>query len=401
MRRIFGMALLGAALLGALVWALWPQPMSVDLGRVERGSMSGIITGQGVTRVRAPHAITAPIGGALLRAPVEAGDAVIAGESVIAIISPADPGLMDARARAQAEAGVAEAEAALALAETNLRRAETALTHARSELDRAQALAESGTIARRLLEDIDATHTAAIEGRDAAQAQRELARATLARAQAQLMGPETLIDPTVPPGECCVRLVAPVSGVVLEVTDQSARMVQPGSPILIIGDLADLEIELDLLSSDAVRVPPDARALIERWGGDTTLEARLRRVEPSAFTRVSALGIEEQRVRLRLDLLSPPDERPGLGAGFRVQVHLIIWEAQDVLRLPQAALFRQDDGWAVFTAREGRAVLTPVQIARQAGGWAEVVQGLDAGSEVVLYPASALSDGAAIIARAQ
>ncbi|MCC5974476.1 MAG: HlyD family efflux transporter periplasmic adaptor subunit, partial [Rubellimicrobium sp.] len=290
---------LGAlALAGGMVWALWPQPVPVDLAPVTRGPMQGAVAAQGVTRVRNSYAITAPIAGTTTRSPVEIGDEVVAGQSVVAVIQPADPALMDARSRAQAEAAVAEAEAAVALAETNLRQAESALDHAASDLERTRALADRGIIARRMLEDIEAAHTSALQTREAASAQLDLHRASLVRAEAQLMGPQSVFDTTAEPGECCLRILAPQTGIVLDVTDQSARPVQPGSPLLVIGDLDEMEIELDLLSDDAVRVPAGARALIDRWGGESVLEARLRRIEPAAFTRVSALGIEEQRVRL-------------------------------------------------------------------------------------------------------
>jgi len=397
--RKTGFGLLGLLLLGALVWALWPQPQMVDLATVTRGPMQGTILAQGVTRVREPYAITAPITGTATRSPVEVGDAVSAGASVVAVIQPADPALMDARTRAQAEATVDEAHAALALAETNLRQAETGLAHAETQLERSRALAERGIIAQRILEDIEAAHQTAEQTRAAAVSQLELNRATLIRAQAQLLGPQALFDPAAEPGECCVQILAPQTGIVLAVTDQSARLVQAGSPLLTIGNLDEMEIELDLLSTDAVRVPQGALAQIERWGGEGELTARLRRIEPAAFTRVSALGIEEQRVRLRLDLLTPPADRPGLGEGFRVHVRLIIWEEASVLQVPQAALFRQGAGWAVFVEDQGRARLQPVRIGREAAGQAEVLDGLTDGDRVVLYPSSTLVDDVRVAAR--
>jgi len=399
MMRKLGLGLIGAALAGALVWALWPQPTPVDLATVTRGPMQGTIQAQGVTRVRAPYAIAAPITGTVTRSPVEVGDTVQAGETVVAVIQPADPALMDARARAQAEAAVAEAQAAVALAETNLRQAETELVHAATQLERGRTLAARGTIAQRMLEDIEATYQAAAQARAAAESQLDLNRATLDRAQAQLMGPQALFDPSAGPGECCQRILAPQTGIVLAVSDRSARLVQAGAPLLTIGNLDEMEVELDLLSADAVRVPPHARAIIERWGGVGELEARLRRIEPAAFTRVSALGIEEQRVRLRLDLLTPPEDRPGLGEGFRVHARLILWHEEAVLQVPQAALFRHGTGWAAFVEEAGRAHLRPLQIGRQANAHAEILDGLAEGARVVLYPGSTLTDGAAITAR--
>lgn len=394
--RKIGFSLLGLALAGAVAWALWPKPALVDLGQVTRGPMQGIIAAEGKTRVREPYAITAPITGTLSRLPVQVGDRVVAGETVVAVIRPPDPAFMDARSRAQAEAAVAEAEAAVALSETNRAQAETALAHATREYDRGKALAERGTIPPQMLDDLQARFDTARQALAAAQSQLDLTRAALTRAKAQMLGPEGADGTGRSADECCLSLLAPQSGIVLEVADQSARLVQAGSPILTIGDLDEMEIELDLLSSDAVQVPPGARAIVDRWGGDTPLEARLRRIDPAAFTRVSALGIEEQRVRLWLDLLTPPEARVGLGDGFTVHLRLILWQAHDLSQVPQAAVFRQGDGWAVFARVDGRARLTPVSIGRQSEGMAEVLGGLEDGAEVVLYPAATLEDGARI-----
>jgi len=397
--RKAGIGLGGLALAGALVWAMWPDPVAVDMAVVTRGPMQVTISAEGITRVREPYAITAPITGTITRSPVQVGDAVVRGESVVAVIQPAEPALMDARSRLQAEAAVTEAEAAVRLAEANVVRAESDLAHAGSQLERNRVLVERGTVARRMLEDMEQAHVSATQVLSAARSELDLHRATLARMQAQLMGPSAVQMPVNGTESCCVRIVAPQTGIVLDVADPSARLVQAGAPLLSIGDIADLEIELDLLSADAVRVPPQARAIVERWGGDTVLEAQVRRIEPAAFTRVSALGIEEQRVRLRLDFLTPPEARAGLGDRFRVFVRLILWEGDAIAQLPQSALFRHDGGWAVFRVEAGRAVLTPVEIGRQAGGRAELLGGLAEGVAVVLYPATSLNDGARVVAR--
>lgn len=398
--RKAGIGLGGLALAGALVWALWPDPAAVDMAHVERGPMQVTLSAEGITRVREPYTITAPITGSITRSPVQVGDRVMRGESVVAVIQPAEPALMDARARLQAEAAVTEAEAAVRLAEANVVRAESDLAHAASQLERNRVLVDRGTVPRRMLEDMEQAHVTATQALSAARSEHDLHNATLARMQAQLLGPSTMQMPLNGADACCVRIVAPQTGTVLDVADPSARLVQAGAPLLSIGDVEDLEIELDLLSADAVRVPPQAQALVERWGGDTVLAAQARRIDPAAFTRVSALGIEEQRVRLRLDILTPPDARMGLGDRFRVFVRLILWEGADIVQVPQAALFRHDGGWAVFRVTEGRAVLTPVQIGRQAGGQAELLGGLDVGAAVVMYPAASLSDGARVVARA-
>jgi len=397
--RKAGIGLGTVALAGALVWALWPDPAAVDMATVSRAPMQGTLSAEGITRVREPYAITAPITGITTRSPVQVGDQVVRGESVVAVIQPAEPALMDARARLQAEAAVSEAEAAVRLAEANVVRAQSDLAHAGSQLERNRVLVERGTVPRRMLEDMEQAHVTATQALSGARSEADLHRATLARMQAQLMGPSMMQMPLNGEDACCVRITAPQTGTVLEVADPSARLVQAGAPLLSIGDIEDLEIELDLLSADAVRVSPGAQALVERWGGEADLMAQVRRIEPAAFTRVSALGIEEQRVRLRLDILTPPEGRAGLGDRFRVFVRLILWEGADIVQLPQAALFRHDGGWAVFRVADGRAVLTPVQIGRQAAGQAELLGGLEEGAAVVMYPASTLTDGARVIAR--
>jgi len=398
MARMRGVAIaVGAAVLvGAVVWAAWPEPAAVDIAAVTSGPLQVTVAAEGMTRVRDPYSITAPITGMTTRSPVQVGDAVTGGETVVAVIQPADPGLLDARTRLQAEAAVTEAEAAIRLAEANVDRARSRLDYVATQLERNRALADRGTIPRRMLEDIEAEHVASEQGLAAAESELDLHRATLARTQAQLVGPETRLQPGGEAGACCVEIVAPQTGTVLDVADQSARLVQGGSPLLTIGDLGDLEIELDLLSSDAVRVPAGARAIVDRWGGDGLLEARVRRIEPAAFTRVSALGIEEQRVRLRLDFDTPPEARAGLGDRFRVHVRVVLWEGAEVAQLPQAALFRHEGGWAVFAVNDGRAVLTPVEIGHQSVGQAEVRVGLEPGAQVVLYPPAALEDGARV-----
>jgi len=386
----------GAVLVGALGWALWPQPEAVDMAQVTRGPLQASIAAEGVTRVREPYAIAAPITGMAERSPVFVGDTVVHGETVVAVIRPADPVLMDARSRAQAEAAVTEAEAALALSDTNFRRAMSGLSNAQTSLERARALASAGTISQRSLEDSEHGFTAAAQALAAARSERDLQSATLARARAQLLTAEDL-----PASNGAVSIRAPHSGTVLSIADLSSRPVAAGAPLLSIGDLNDLEIEIDLLSSDAVRVVSGARALVERWGGEAVLEAVVRRIEPAAFTRISALGIEEQRVRLLLDFADGADSRPGLGDRFRVFVRVVTWQSDDVLLTPQSALFRSAGGWAVFRVIDGTARLTPVQIGQQAEGQAEVLSGVSEGDWVVLFPASTLEDGMAIVSRDQ
>jgi HlyD family secretion protein len=388
-----------AALVAAFAYALWPDPVPVDLAQARAAPMEVTVDAEGMTRVRNPFSVTAPLTGITTRSPVQVGDRVIADDTIVAVIRPAEPAFLDARARRQAEASVTEAEAAVSLAEVNLARAEADLAYAENQLERNRALAGRGVIPQRALEDTEQQRRSAQTAHEAARSELNLHRATLMRMQAQLTGPETSPLLNGEPGECCVQLRAPQSGTVLDVADQSARLVQAGSPLLSIGDLQDLEVEVDLLSSDAVRVVQGAAAYVERWGGSGTISARVRQVDPAAFTRVSALGIEEQRVRLRLDILSPPEERVGLGDRYRVFVRVVIWSGDEVLQIPQSALFRHDEGWAVFRAVEGRAVLTHVDIGQQRPETVQVLSGLEAGDTVVAFPGNRIADGVRIVSR--
>ncbi|MDD9731275.1 HlyD family efflux transporter periplasmic adaptor subunit [Mameliella sp. AT18] len=387
-------AMIAAALLGALVWALLPAPVLVELVAVSRGPMQVTVSAEGITRVRDTWRVTAPVTGEAQRSPVHVGDAVTARETVVAVIEPAEPPFLDARARRLAEASVVEAEAAVRLAEASLVRAETELSHLEAELERTRALAERGTRAPTLLEDAEQAVRSARAGRDVAQSDLDMRRATLARMQAQLEGPET--GTADGPATCCVEITAPRTGVVLDLVDESARLVTAGEDLMTIGDPEDLEIRVDLLSSDAIGVVPGTRARIERWGGDRMLDAEVRQIEPSAFTRVSALGIEEQRVPLVLDIVTPPDARKGLGDRYRVYVTLVTWERDDVLQVPQSALFRAAGDWALFVETDGRAAARTVTVGRMSGDWAEIVSGVAEGARVIAYPGASIEEGTRI-----
>jgi len=399
-RRLIFSLLALALVVAGFVAALWPDPVQVDLAGVHVGPMEVTVDAEGVTRVRQPFDVTAPLTGITARSPVQVGDAVVAGETVVATIQPAEPAFLDARARSQAEAAVNEAEAAVALADVNLARAEADLDYAGQQLDRTRALAARGVIPQRMLEDAQQTFATAEAAYDAASSELALHRATLARAQAQLLGPGQIQVPGAP-GGCCVEIRAPQDGTVLEIENTSARLVQAGSHLLTIGNLDDLEIEVDLLSTDAVQLSIGAPAHVERWGGMADIAARVRQIEPTAFTRVSALGIEEQRVRVRLDILSPSSDRPGLGDGYRVFVRVVVWAEDEVLQVPQSALFRHDGAWAVFRVIDGRAVLTAVDPGRQRADTVQVLDGLVAGDRVVAYPGNRISDGIPIVARTE
>ncbi|MBF9029589.1 HlyD family efflux transporter periplasmic adaptor subunit [Rhodobacterales bacterium HKCCE3408] len=392
--RTVSLSVVAILVLGGLVWALLPAPVLVGLVAVQRGPLQVTVSAEGMTRVRNTWRVTAPVTGEAQRSPVHVGDAVRAGETVLAVIQPAEPPFLDARARRLAEASVTEAEAAVRLAEANLSRAESELSHFEAELDRSRALAERGTLAPTMLEDAEQAALSARAARDVAQSDLEMRRATLVRLEAQLEGPDAFAADSA--GSCCVEIRAPRTGVVLDLADESARLVTAGDDLLTIGDPTDLEIRVDLLSNEAVGVTPGTPARIERWGGDTVLDAEVRQIEPSAFTRVSALGIEEQRVPLVLDILTPAEERTGLGDRYRVYVTLITWEAESVLQVPQSALFRAAGEWALFVEQDGRAAQRSVEVGHMSGDRAEILAGVDEGERVIAYPGSSVETGTRI-----
>ncbi len=392
---IGGVAVLG---LGALIaWGFKPEPVPVDLAEITQGEMRITVDADGQTRIRDVFEVAAPITGRAQRSPVEVGDRVIAGKTVVAVVRPAAPALLDARSRQQAEAAVAEAEAALQVARSQVRQAEEDLIHANSQYTRIATLVERDVASRTRLEDAEQLRAIKEATLQAARSSQTMAEGALARARAALIDPD-LENPA--NGSCCVELYAPTDGVVLDITEISERPVVAGMPLVRIGQPDNLEIVADLLSSDAVRVAPGSRAIVERWGGDAPLEAILRHIEPSATTKVSALGIEEQRVDVVFDLISPPDERPGLGDGYAVFLRIVEWQATGITQLPLSAAFRRGGTWHVFAAEDGIAKLREVTLGRRNGRAAEVLSGLTPGELVVTHPSDRVQNGVQLVDRA-
>lgn len=384
---------------GGFWWALKPQPVPVDTAEASRGSIAVTVDEEGVTRIREVYTVSAPVGGRIMRSPLDPGDAVVAGETVVAAIQPQAPAILDARARAELGANLRAAEAALGLAEAERGKAQAELDYWRGQLKRDEMLLERSAIPAIQLEQTKldlATRQAALASAEAQVRVRERERD---RARALLIEPDADgVDPGAP--ACCLHLDAPVDGAVLAVLVESERVVPAGTPLVTVGDPADLEIVVDLLSADAVRVKPGDPAQIERWGGDGALAAHVRRVEPAGFTKISALGIEEQRVRVILDLDTPAAERTGLGHDYRVFARIRVLLREDVVTVPMAALFRQGDGWALFLVQDGVARLRAVALGARNSHAAEVVAGLAAGEMVVLHPGDRVEDGVRVVERA-
>ncbi len=389
------LGLIGACIAGGLVFLTFrPEPIPVDLHEVSVADFEITIDVDGTTRVAEVYEVSAPISGMALRSPVRVGDPVTGGETVVAQVEPSSPGLLDARSRLQAEAAVREAKAAVSVARTGLAQAEETQIYAQQQFDRAEALVARGVATISRLEDAHQRLAVAQAALEAEKARISQAEGAVQRAEAALVEAE----PVSPETACCVPLFAPADGVVLDIDQVSARPVSAGTRLLTIGDARDIELVADLLSSDAVRLRNDARARVERWGG-APLEARLSHIEPAGRTKVSALGIEEQRVDAVFDLLAPPQTRERLGHGFAVFLRIVAHEEPGAILVPLSAAFRVEDGWAVFRAEGDRVSRVPVVLGERNARFAVVLSGLSAGDRVVEHPREDLSDGALITLR--
>ncbi|GCA52898.1 putative efflux system component YknX [Sinorhizobium sp. KGO-5] len=402
MRAIWRKRTLGAAALGVLaagaIWFAWPQPIPADLATLTTGPMEVTIDDEAKTRVRHVFTVSAPIAGRVLRIspPRHVGDQVIVDETVVAVMQPTVPSFHDARTHEELQAALAATEAAVRLAEAEARRIEAALGFSRTELQRAEALARTGAVSLKALDkakfDVE-TNEAALAS---AKAQVEVRRNERASVAARLSGSSGATPQSDP--ACCIQLRAPVTGRILKIIQESEGVVQAGAPLVEIGDPLDLEIVADLLSTDAVRIKPGASVRIDGWGG-SSIKGRVNRVDPAGFVKVSALGIEEQRVRTIIDLLDPPDAWSALGHDYRVIVHVVTWRAEHVLTVPVAALFRNGEDWAVFAVKDGRARTTVVKIGQRNSRAAEVQSGLSAGDRVVLHPSDRIIEGVTVSKR--
>lgn len=397
--RSIVLIVLGLLIVGSLAYvALRQDPVPVDLATVTEGPMRVTVDADGRTRIREVYEIASPIAGTALRSPVRVGEKVIEGETVVARVEPVAPALLDARSRLQAEAGVREAEAALAVAESQVRQAEEDVSLAERQWSRTQRLVSSGVASQSQLEDAEQRLLVREATLDAARSQLSMAESALARAQAALLQPTE--NGRTGPETCCVELHAPIDGEVLSVDVVSERPVAAGTTLLSVGQPDDLEIVADLLSSDAVGLEPGAQAIVERWGGPHPLEARLRKIEPSARTKVSALGIEEQRVDAVFTLVSPPEDREGLGDGFSVFLRVVEWQADDAVQVPLSALWRDGEDWAVFVVEDGVATRRTVEIGRQNNRTAQVLSGLETGETVITHPGDSITGGTVVADRA-
>lgn len=384
-----------ALAVAGLAWAFRPQPVVVDVAVIKRGPMRVTIDHEGRTRVKDRFVISAPLSGRLQRATLKPGDPVVAGETVVAVIEPTDPELLNPRALAQAEARVKAAEAAVQQAGPNVESARSSWELAKIELDRALGLVPTGGAPKSQLDEARHKEQASREELHASEFAKKVAEFELELAKAALLYAQPADAPGKDQGPR-MAIRSPITGRVFRVTQESSKVVTPGEPLIELADPANIEIEVDVLSTDAVKVNPGTRMIVDHWGGDRVLEARVRMVEPSAFTKVSALGIEEQRVNVIADFVDPPELRSALGDGYRIEARLVVWESDDVLVVPAGALFREEGEWSVFVLQDGRASLRKVTLGHRNDLQAEVLDGLSAGQTVILYPSDQISDGTRI-----
>jgi HlyD family secretion protein len=386
--------LAGLLIVGLFVWAFMPKAIEVQTALVTKGNFQQIIEEEGKTRVRERYVVSAPLMGQLERITLKAGD-VVKQDQVVALIVPTAPALLDARSERELTERVGTAEAQLSRSIAEVARAQAALEKSRADLNRAKKLVKENFISAAQLEQAELEFKISARDLDAARQGRHAAEHDLAVARAALL---QLRDGsgTGKPTERRWQVRAPVAGHVLKVLQESEGVVAVGTPLLEIGEPRDLEIVSDILTTDAVNIKPGDPVRIERWGRPEPLEGRVRRVEPSAFTKVSALGVEEQRVNVVIDIVTPASEWSSLGDGYRVDVKVVVFSTANAIKVPVSALFRRDSQWAVFVVENGRAKIRPIELAHRSGLDAMVTKGLQPDERVIVYPGDRVRDGAKV-----
>ena len=369
----------GVVLVALIVAGLWPRPTPVETAPVTVGVLRATVNEEGKTRIRQRFVVSAPVAGQLRRVPFKAGAEVRAGLTLVAVIDPLPPTLLDARTRSLAEARRDVAAA-------NLKKAQAAHAFAASELKRIEKLHAEKTATIQELETAQWRKTSTEKDEAAAES-------ALRQAEAELAEFGTFPEDDTNSWRSPTAIKAPASGRVLRVFEENARVVAASTPLLEIGDPADLEVVIEVLSRDGAGIMPGARVDLEQWGGGPPLAGRVRLVEPAAFTKVSALGVEEQRVNVIADLTTPAEERRSLGDSFRVEARIVVWETNQALKVPSGALFRRGQAWAAFVVANDRAQLRAVTVGRSSGTETQVLTGLKEGDAVILYPGDRVQDG--------
>ena len=387
-------ALVFLAIAAAAVWALMPRPISVETATVTRGKFVATVDEDGKTRVRERYVVAAPLSGRLSRVRLKVGDQVGV-EDVVAIIAPSPAPFLDPRTRREAEERLGTAEATIERTKAAVERAKAQAEQANNDLARARTLVERGATTVQALERAELAMRVADRDLRAADFANHAAEHELSQAKALLAqygdsshtAPETW------------NVTAPVAGLVLKVDQESETIVQAGGPILELGDPLDLEIVVDVLTTDAVAIQPNAEVVIDNWGGQGTLEGRVRRTEPAAFTKISTLGVEEQRVNVLVDVTSPRERWCRLGDAYQVDTSITVFAQDDAIVVPAGALFRKGDNWMSFVVVNGRAEARSVSLLQRSGQWAAIASGLTFGERVIVYPSDRIASGTRVVPR--
>ena len=394
--KIALLTLIGLAVVAGVIYAMRPRPVFVDTARAVVAPLEVTVVEEGKTRIRERYVVSSPLTGRLRRITHDPGDQVVSQETVLAVIEPTDPDLLDARTLAEAEARARAAEAAVRQSKTAMERTRASYDFAETEFGRIAAAFDAGAANQHELDDASTKERTASQDYRAAQYGHEIAKFELEVARSALLYArgETSADE-----RARMELRAPINGVVLRVIQESVAVVAPGAPLIEVGDPSDLELVIDVLSRDGVNIEPGQHVIVDQWGKPTPLAGIVRLVEPSAFTKVSALGIEEQRVNVIADFVTPPDKHGSLGDGFRVEARVVIWEQDDVLQVPTSAIFRHEGRWSVFRIADGRVALRDIETGQNNGRVTQVLDGLAEGDQVVLHPGDQLKEGVRVVER--
>jgi HlyD family secretion protein len=380
------------AVIAGVLWSLKPRPIRVETATVTVGRFVATVDEDGKTRVRERYVVDAPLAGRLLRIPLKVGDRVTQGNAVATIL-PSPVPFLDPRSRREAEERLGAAEAARDRATAEIERARAEALQAENELVRVQTLVQRGVSTKQSLERAELAARVTERQLNAAEFQNHATEHAVEQSRALL----ARYDQGSTAASDAWSVTTPVSGDVLKVLQESEAIVAAGTPLLEIGDPHALELVVDVLSPDAVEIQPGADVIIERWGGQGNLEGRVRRVEPSAFTKISTLGVEEQRTNVIVDFASPPEKWSGLGDGYRIEARISVFSRDNATIVPAGSLFRVGDGWNVYVVRDGRAERRPVELLRRSGRWAAIASGLTAGETVIVYPNDSVRPGVTVV----
>lgn len=376
----------------AAVVSLWPRPQKVQVAMVTSGWMEVAIQQDGVTRIKDRYLVSATVGGKLSRIGLRPGDPIQRGQSIIAVIHPTPPAMLDARQIAQLSANVEAAKRQVELSAARRAQAEAQLRQAESTYGRVKSLRDQEGVSLAELELAEVDYRTKSENLRVANFEFEIRG--FEQQQAEVALRHYTDEETNDPLQFEIR--APIDGVVLRVHEESSTVVAPGTPLLEVGNAADLEIVVDVLSTDAVKIQVGNAVILNHWGGEQNLLAEVRRVEPAAFTKVSALGVEEQRVNVIADFREPAAAMARLGDQYRVEARIVVWKENQIIQVPNNALFRLDGQWAVFVVQDQKLKATLVEVGKRNETHAQILAGVEVDQQVVIYPSDLLEDGQAV-----